>query len=131
MTPRRILVVDDNRDAATSLAGLLEMYGNEVQIAHDGVAAVEKAAATEPDVILLDIGMPRMNGYDACCAIREQPWGKDIVIVALTGWGQEEDRRKSREAGFDSHLVKPVDLSALMKLLAAEAKSENGQLTKR
>lgn len=116
--PRRILVVDDNRDSAMSLALLLKMTGNDVQTAHDGLEALQKAENYQPDLILLDIGLPKLNGYAACRQIREQPWGKDITIVALTGWGQEEDRRKSKEAGFDSHLVKPVDHAALVQILA-------------
>jgi PAS domain S-box-containing protein len=115
---RRILVVDDNRDAATSLALLLQLTGNEAQIAFDGLEAVEATAAFRPDVILLDIGLPKLNGYDACRRIREQPWGRGVMLVALTGWGQEEDRRQSKEAGFDHHMVKPVDLAALTALLA-------------
>lgn len=115
---RRILVVDDNRDAASSLAMLLKMMGNDTHMAHDGAEAVKQAVEYKPDVMLLDIGLPKMNGYEACRAIREQPWGKQITIVALTGWGQEEDRRKSTEAGFDDHLVKPVSPAALIKLLA-------------
>jgi CheY-like chemotaxis protein/anti-sigma regulatory factor (Ser/Thr protein kinase) len=119
----RILVVDDSEDAASSLAMVLRIMGNEVRTAHDGLEGVEAAAAFRPDVILLDIGMPKLNGYDACRRIREQPWGKGVVIVALTGWGQDEDKRRSQEAGFDSHLVKPVEPAALEKLLA-ELKSE-------
>jgi PAS domain S-box-containing protein len=115
---RRILIVDDNRDSATTLAMLLRLSGHEIRTAYDGDDAVEQAAAYQPDVILLDIGLPGMNGYDACRAIRKLPAGKSIVLVALTGWGQEEDRRKSREAGFDDHLVKPVDHDALSRLLA-------------
>ena len=115
---RRILVVDDMRDSADSLAVLLGMGGDETQTAYDGLEAVESAEAFRPDVILLDVGMPRMNGYDACRAIRQQPWGKSIAIIAMTGWGQDDDRRKSREAGFDHHLVKPVDIDDLLKLLA-------------
>jgi PAS domain S-box-containing protein len=117
-TSRRILVVDDNRDAATSLAALLAIAGHETRTAHNGVDAVELAAAFRPDVALLDIGLPKLNGHDACRRIREQPWGKSMVLVALTGWGQEEDRRQSKEAGFDHHMVKPVDFAALMGLLA-------------
>ncbi len=117
MTARRILVVDDNRDAANSLSMLLKVTGNDTRTAHDGPEAIEQAEAYRPALILLDIGLPKMNGYDACRRIREQPWGKDIVMVALTGWGQEEDRRKSREAGFNGHLVKPVDYAALTRLL--------------
>ena len=117
-TKRRILVVDDNRDSATTLAMLLELTGNETHTAYDGLAAVEAAETFRPNVILLDIGLPKLNGYEAARKIREQPWGKSMVLVALTGWGQEDDRRKSREAGFDGHLVKPVDLADLTKLLA-------------
>jgi CheY-like chemotaxis protein len=103
---RRILVVDDNVDIADSLAMMLEMTGNEVRTAHDGLEGVAAARAYRPDLILLDIGMPKMNGYEACRRIREQPWGKSVLIAAVTGWGQEEDRRHSQEAGFDHHLIK-------------------------
>jgi PAS domain S-box-containing protein len=121
--PRRVLVTDDNVDAATSLAMMLELMGNEIRVAHNGLEAIAAAEDFRPDVILLDIGMPRLNGYDACRRIREQPWGRGAFIVALTGWGQEEDKRRSREAGFDHHLVKPVDPALLGRLLA-EARSE-------
>ena len=114
---RRILVVDDNTDGADSLAMMLGLMGNETRTAHDGLEAVDAAVAFLPDVILMDIGMPRLNGYEACRRIREQPWGGGPVIVACTGWGQEEDRRKSRDAGFNFHMTKPVDPSALEKLL--------------
>jgi len=114
---RRILVVDDNHDSAISLAMLLTLTGNETHTAHDGVEAFEAAKKWLPEVVLLDIGLPRMNGLDVCRRIREQPWGKDMVLVALTGWGQDEDRRKSQDAGFDHHMVKPVDHAALMKFL--------------
>jgi CheY-like chemotaxis protein len=117
----RVLIADDNRDGAASLALLLTLTGNEAHTAHDGQEAVEKAAALRPDVILLDIGMPKLNGYDACRRIREQPWGRAVVLVAVTGWGQDEDKRRSREAGFDHHLVKPVDADALQELLAGLA----------
>jgi PAS domain S-box-containing protein len=115
----RILVVDDNRDAAEMLAELLELMGNDLRTAHDGVEAVEVAGEFRPDVVLLDIGLPKMNGYEVAEKIREQPWGKAMVLVALTGWGQEEDRRRSREAGFDHHLIKPVEPDALLKLLTS------------
>jgi PAS domain S-box-containing protein len=115
---RRILIVDDNHDSAMSLGMMLDLMGNETRTAHDGLAAVEAAGEFRPDVILLDIGLPKLNGYDACRRIREQPWGRGIVIVALTGWGQEEDRRRSADAGFDHHMVKPVEVDALTKLLA-------------
>jgi CheY-like chemotaxis protein len=116
--PRRILIVDDNRDSADTLAMLLELTGHEVHIAHDGLEAVEEAATFEPHVILLDIGLPRLNGYEAARRIREQQRHKGLTLVALTGWGQEEDRRRSVEAGFDAHMIKPVDIAALTKLLA-------------
>ncbi|MBX9584219.1 MAG: PAS domain-containing protein [Gemmataceae bacterium] len=116
---RRILVVDDNVDAAMSLAMMLDLMGSEARTAHDGVEALDVAAAFRPDLILLDIGMPRMNGYDTARHIREQAWGKGVVLVALTGWGQDEDRRKSKEAGFDAHMTKPIEPAALERLLAS------------
>ena len=114
---RRILVVDDNEDAAITLAMLLQLKGSDTRLAHDGLDAIEQAEAFRPDVILLDIGLPKMDGYDACRAIRRQPWGSAITMIALTGWGQDDDRRKSMEAGFDLHLVKPVAPATLMKML--------------
>lgn len=114
---RRILVVDDNRDSAKTLAMLLKLTGNETHTIHDGLEAVEVAATFRPDVVLLDIGLPKINGYEAARRIREQPWGKKMVLVALTGWGQDEDRLKSTDAGFNGHMVKPVDFASLMKLL--------------
>ena len=114
---RRVVVVDDNQDSAESLAMLLQLSGHEVHTANDGLAGVELAERVRPEVVLLDIGMPRLNGYEACRRIREQPWGKDMLIIALTGWGQEEDRRATMETGFNAHLVKPVDHDALLKLL--------------
>jgi signal transduction histidine kinase len=115
---RRILVVDDNEDAAASLTLLLTLSGNEVRTAHDGLTAVKMAAAFRPAVILLDIGMPKLNGYEAARRIREQQ-GKEVVLIALTGWGQEEDKRQAQEAGFDHHLVKPLDPATLQSLLAS------------
>jgi CheY-like chemotaxis protein len=114
---RRILVVDDNKDALESIATMLRLSGNEVHTACDGVEAVELAETLMPDVVLMDIGMPRLNGRDATRRIRAQEWGKRMIIIALTGWGQEADRRLSREAGCDDHLVKPVDLSELERLM--------------
>ena len=114
----RILVVDDNRDSATSWATLLNLLGHNTCAAYDGLEAVKASAKFHPEIILLEIGLPKMNGYEACRMIRQQSTGENIVIVALTGWGQEEDRRKSRSAGFDRHLVKPVDFQSLLKLLA-------------
>ncbi|AMV36083.1 PAS domain S-box protein [Planctomyces sp. SH-PL62] len=118
VVPRRILVVDDSRDSALSMAEILRILGCEVRTAHDGVEAVAAADDFRPDVILMDVGMPRLNGYDATRRIREAPWGRDILVVALTGWGQPADRALSRQAGCDAHLVKPVDLSELESLLA-------------
>jgi PAS domain S-box-containing protein len=113
----RILVVDDNKDSADSLAMLLQLTGHEVFVAHDGHSALVAVELRRPDVVLLDIGLPSLNGHDVCRWIRQQPWGKTTVIIALTGWGQEEDRRRSQEAGFDGHLVKPVDHGHLLALL--------------
>ena len=114
----RVLVVDDNQDAADSLAMLLSLMGNEAVTVHDGLEALEVAATFRPDVVLLDIGMPRLDGYEVCRRIRQQTWGKGMSLFALTGWGQEEDRRRSLAAGFDAHLVKPVSIEALEQLLA-------------
>jgi len=114
----RILVADDNRDAAESMSSVLRLMGNEVRTVNDGVRAVEEAEAFCPDMLLLDIGMPRLNGYDAARRIRAERWGKSIVIVALTGWGQEEDKRRAAEAGFDRHFTKPVDPADLERLIA-------------
>ncbi len=116
--PRRILVVDDNRDSAESLAMLLELHGHQAFQAHDGLEALEAATRLRPDVILLDIGLPTLNGYETARRIREQLADAKPVLVALTGWGQEEDRRRSEEAGFDAHMVKPVDYRALERMLA-------------
>ena len=115
---RRILVVDDNRDAATSLATMLGLAGHETRAAWDGLEALAAAADFRPDVVVLDLGMPRLDGYETARRIRQQPWGKGAVLIALSGWGQEEDRRRSLDAGFDHHLVKPVDLSEFTRLLA-------------
>jgi CheY-like chemotaxis protein len=114
----RILVADDNVDSATTLANLLELMGNEVRVAHDGEEALETAAAFGADLILLDIGMPKLNGYDVARRIRSQPWGRDVVLVALTGWSQEENRRRSRQAGFDHHVVKPIEPAVMQQLVA-------------
>ncbi len=115
---RKILVVDDNRDAARSLAILLGIMGNETRTAHDGLEALELAPDFAPDLVMLDLGMPKLNGYETARRIREQPWGQVMQLVALTGWGQDEDKRKSYEAGFNSHIVKPIEPTALAKLLA-------------
>jgi PAS domain S-box-containing protein len=114
----RVLVVDDNRDSAESLATMLQLMGHDVCTAHDGLEALQAGAAFLPQVVLLDIGMPKMNGYDAARHIRQQPWATQIVLVALTGWGQEEDKRRALDAGFDLHLTKPVAPEVLQRLLA-------------
>jgi PAS domain S-box-containing protein len=119
----RILVVDDNRDSADSLAMLLRLSGNEVETAHGGREAVDTAARYRPELVLMDIGMPEVNGYEACRLIREQPWGKQMVLIAQTGWGQDGDRRRAREAGFDGHLVKPLEQGALTRLLRSIPRS--------
>ena len=98
---------------------LLRLGGHETHKAYDGTEAIDAAERLRPEVIFLDIGLPKMNGYQVCRRIREEPWGKRLVLVALTGWGQEEDRQRSLEAGFDAHLVKPLDHEALLTLLAS------------
>ncbi len=116
-----VLVVDDNRDAADSLAMMLELTGHQVHTAHDGEAALADAERFAPDVVLLDIGMPGMNGYEVAMRLRETPHGRRARIVALTGWGQEDDKRRAVEAGFDQHLTKPVDPASLNAVLAPRA----------
>ncbi len=114
----QILVVDDNRDGAQSLSRMLKLEGHVIQTAYDGLAAVEAACKFQPDVILLDIGLPKMSGYEVCKLIRQEPWGKKMFIIAQTGWGQEEDRQKAQAAGFNHHLVKPLDIVELLTLLS-------------
>jgi CheY-like chemotaxis protein len=116
--PRRILIADDNVDAATSLARLLGLLGHEVSTAHDGLDAVEKATQTAPEVVFLDLGMPRMDGIEAAQRIRELPGGEKILLIALTGWGQESDRQRTLAAGFDWHLIKPIGVAELTEILA-------------
>ena len=124
---KRILVVDDNHDSAESLAVLLELSGHEVRMASDGIDAVKTSDEFRPDVILLDIGLPRMNGYEAARVIRCRPWGNGVTLIALTGWGQKEDRERSKDAGFDTHLVKPVDHDELLKLVEATQHDQRKQ----
>ncbi len=116
-SPRRILIVDDNEDSALTLSMLFEITGDETQTVYDGRAAVQTAETFRPDVALLDIGLPELNGYEAAQQIRQSTWGKDIILIALTGWSQEEDRQKSSAAGFDAHMVKPIDHDELQHLL--------------
>jgi PAS domain S-box-containing protein len=118
---RRVVIADDNRDSADTLSRLLKIMGHNVVTAYDGAQAVELAAAHRPELVLLDIGMPKLDGYEACRQIRQQADGGDAYIVALTGWGQEEDRRRTQEAGFDLHLVKPIDRAKLLQALSAVA----------
>jgi CheY-like chemotaxis protein len=118
-TPRRILVADDNQDAAQTLQVLLGLGGHETFLAFDGEEALDKAEELRPDIVLLDIGMPKMTGHEVAKRLRARPWFQGRTLIALTGWGQEMDRRKSREVGFDHHLVKPIDPSALLALIAS------------
>jgi PAS domain S-box-containing protein len=114
----RVLVVDDNRDTASGLSRLLKLIGHDVQVAHDGPTAIEKARAHRPEIVILDIGLPGMDGYQVAKQLRLEECCKNSMIIAASGYGQEEDRRRSREAGFDHHLVKPVDVDVLMTLFA-------------
>jgi CheY-like chemotaxis protein len=116
---RRVLVADDNIDAGDSLAMLLRGMGHDVRVARDGLEALHLAEEFRPQFILMDIGMPKLDGYEACRRIRIKHWGESPVIVALTGWGQDGDRARSREAGFTHHLTKPVDLAMLRRMLDA------------
>jgi len=122
--PQRVLVADDNRDAADSLAFMLRVAGHEVRVAYDGQQALDLAETFRPSLALLDIGMPRVSGYETARRLREKPYGKDLTLVALTGWGQPDDRNRSLAAGFDHHVVKPIDPPMLERLLAAPAKKK-------
>ena len=115
----RILVVDDNHDSALSLAMMLSIMGHETRTAHDGESAVSTAEQFLPDVVLLDIGLPKLNGYEVAQRIRSAEWGAAMFLIAVTGWGQDEDRQRSSEVGLDLHMVKPVEPAALEKLLAS------------
>jgi signal transduction histidine kinase/ActR/RegA family two-component response regulator len=115
---RRILVVDDNRDAGESLGTILEYMGHEVRTAVDGAEGVSMAGEFRPEMILMDLGMPKVDGYEAARRIRAEPWGRETFMVALTGWGADQDRQRAQSAGFDRHLVKPVDLKALKKMIS-------------
>jgi CheY-like chemotaxis protein len=122
----KVLIVDDNRDSADSLATLLNLTGNHTMTAYDGLEGEATMGSFRPDVALLDIGLPKVSGYELARRIRSQPWGKDVLLIALTGWGQDQDRHKSKEAGFDHHLVKPVDFNALSELLNERAIGDVG-----
>jgi CheY-like chemotaxis protein len=128
--PMKVMVVDDNTDAATSLGMLVELLGHDVRTAFGGEEALEVAGAFHPEVVLMDLGMPGMDGFEACRQMRDQPWGTKMTVVAVTGWGQAEARRQTTLAGFDQHLVKPVSpaliASTLQELAAHEADREEG-----
>lgn len=123
----RVLVVDDNQAAAEMLSKVVKMLGNEVRIAEDGKQAIEIAESFRPEIILMDLGMPKMNGYEAARHIRQTDWGKDILLIALTGWGQQEDRERTNAAGFDMHLVKPAEPSELQKILSQGGRKGNSK----
>jgi CheY-like chemotaxis protein len=110
-------VADDNQDAADTLAMILELAGHEVRVAHDGRAAFALAAEFRPEFALLDLGMPELSGYELARALRREPWGRDMQLIALTGWGQDGDRRRAEAAGFDRHITKPVDPGVIEGLL--------------
>lgn len=116
---RRVLIADDNVDSAESLAVLLRLQGHQVEVVHDGAAALRRLEESRPQFALLDIGMPNLNGYEVARRTRAQPWSASITLIALTGWGQEQDRRDALEAGFDHHLLKPVDTDRLAQTLVA------------
>jgi len=126
MEPRRILVADDNHDAAESLTLQLQLAGHDVRMVHDGVAALEVAKTFKPDIVLLDLGMPKMDGYETARKMRQRAWGKYATLIALTGWGQQQDRQRTSEAGFDVHLVKPVSESQLFHALACAGQENRG-----
>jgi CheY-like chemotaxis protein len=117
---RNILIADDNQDALESLALMLRMEGHEVHCASDGEEALQLAAQRKPEILVLDVGMPKLDGCEVARRVRAESWGRDAVLVALTGWGQEIDRRRSRDAGFDLHLVKPVDPATLCHMLVTQ-----------
>jgi signal transduction histidine kinase len=123
ISSRRILIVDDNKDAADSMALLVETAGHSARTAYDGHQALDLASAFAPDVLLLDLGVPGLNGFEIARRIRRQPWGKTVALIAVTGWGQEQDRRRTAEAGFDAHLIKPVGQADLLRALRACGKT--------
>jgi CheY-like chemotaxis protein len=116
--PHRILIADDNADSAESMGMLLRLMGNDVRIASDGLEAVEQAASFQPDIVLMDIGMPRLDGYEAARRIRNQDWSRDTLLVAVTGWGPSDDSEEATAAGFDHHFTKPLDPAELRRLVS-------------
>jgi CheY-like chemotaxis protein len=121
----RVLVVDDNRDAADTLAEILKLSGHEGFVGHSGQEALDLGARERPDAIILDIGMPDITGYEAARRVRLEPWGRDVFLLAMTGWGQADDKAKARAAGFNAHLTKPVDLDEVESMLAEVLKSRS------
>ena len=117
-SPRRILIADDNRDGAETMSLLLSMSGHETHVAHTGTEALEIAGRLRPDIGLLDIGLPDFSGYELAERIRHEAWGRDMLLIAITGWGQADDKRRATAAGFDHHLTKPVDPDELEALFA-------------
>ena len=124
--PCRMLVVDDNRDGADLMAVLLRLQGHEVEVAHDGYCALEIAARFEPEVVLLDIGLPGLNGYDVAKQLRQMKLPRQQCLIAMTGYGSDEDRQRTEEAGFDHHIVKPIEPAELNKLLARSIAAMGG-----
>jgi CheY-like chemotaxis protein len=124
---RRILVADDNPDVVESFQIMLRILGHDVQTAQDGLEAIEKAEKFRPDVIVLDVGMPMLDGYETATRIRQQPWSREVVLIAVTGWGNEKDKLKSAAAGFNIHLVKPVDATTILEALDQLDTSNAGQ----
>ena len=120
---RRVLIVDDNLPAAKLLSIVVRNLGNEVRVAGDGQEAIEVADSFQPEVVLMDLGMPRLDGYGAARYIRQQPWGQKMLLVALSGWGQEAHRKRAKDAGFDHHLVKPADPADIERLLDESKRS--------
>jgi CheY-like chemotaxis protein len=116
-TRRRIVVADDNEDSAQSFAMLLSFSGHEVRIAHDGAEALDAVRDFRPDFVFLDIGMPRLSGYEVAEAVRAEPWGREVKLIAVTGWGQPDDKLRAQTAGFDRHLLKPIDPAEVDRLL--------------
>ena len=123
----KVLVVDDNHDAATSLSMLVSLLGHDVRTGFDGVEALDMANEFHPDLVLLDLGMPRMDGYEACRRLRAQPWCAQTVVVAVTGWGRDDDRQRTRMAGFDRHLIKPVAPDVITGILKEMGPQLSGQ----
>ena len=121
---KRVLIVDDNQAAANLLSTVVERLGNVVRVAYDGQEAIEVADGFKPDIVLMDLAMPRLDGYEAARHIRGQPWGQEMMLVALSGWGQDGHKKRAQEAGFDHHLVKPADPGQLERLLANGRHSE-------